>query len=473
MQNRRNHKKFLKFLRFPLIALLAAALALAGALPAGAAFNTLLRDIPGLTGLSEVFILTSLDDGSVIFSQNETRRTAPASLTKVVTAIAFLENCTDIKKTLAVKEYTIRMFDGTNSSNAGILPGEILSLEDLLYCLLLPSANEAAAILADYVCPNDIPAFVEKMNDLARRLGCEGTRFQNPHGLDEEGHYTTAADIAKFFAYALSADFRGNAVFEKIIGTRNYTVPATNLHASRPLVNTNKMMNPGIPDYYCKDVSGGKTGTTDLAGDCIAAKADRNGYHYFCVVMRGQMADIDNDKVDENTAFVDCKALLEWTFDHIRLRQVVTKGMMVTEVPVNLSRAADHVQLVAEKDLSALVPEGVGSGSIKIEAIPESLPESLDAPVAEGQLIGKARVLYAGQEFLQINLAAQDTINRSAVMVLLAAAQEAVKTPVFKAILAAAAAIVALWIGLRIAALRRKHADRQLTVLPEIGSRKK
>ncbi|MDR0530666.1 MAG: D-alanyl-D-alanine carboxypeptidase [Oscillospiraceae bacterium] len=447
-------------------ACVAALLLFGQAVPAGAAFNNLLRDVPNLSGVSEILLLESLDDGSVIFSQNDTVRTAPASLTKIVTAILTLEYCRNLEEPITVKPYCISMFYGTNSSNAGIRIGEVLTVEQLLYCMMVPSANEAAAILADYVAGSQ-EAFVAQMNSFVSRLGCKDTHFMNVHGMDEEGHYTTAKDIAAITRYALSRDFKGNALFEKICATRTYELPATNKNPRpRNLINTNKMMSRGYRDYFSADVSGVKTGTTKNAGDCVVTRASRGGFHYLCVVMRGDKVTLGADTYLKNTAFVDAKALLDWSFAHIKLRQVTDPAKAVAELPVEMARNVDHVQLMPAEALAAFVPEGVGSGSVLIEPIPDLTPQSVMAPVKKGQVIGKARILYAGEEFARVDLVAAEAVGRSAAMFLVSLAKQAVRSTLAKAMLAAVLIAGGIYLAVVFLQTRAKRRERQLRVLP-------
>ena len=443
-----------------------AVLLLAGyLLPAGAAFNNLLRDV-NITGVSEILLVESLDNGSVIFSRNETTRTAPASLTKIMTALLVLEHCTDFTEVVEAPAYCLELLYGTGSSNAGIRIGERLTVEQLLYCLLLNSANEAATILADYVAGSQ-EAFVDRMNEKARELGCGDTHFVNVHGLDEEGHYTTASDIAKIARCALDKDFKGAALFEKIIATVTYELPANNKHdAARTLLTTNRMLNKYYPDYYSPYVNGVKTGSTDLAGDCIVARASRGGYNYLCVVMRGQKAVVGKDTYLKNTAFVDAKALLDWTFANIRLRQVTEKGKAVAGVPVEMARDVDYLQLVPAEDVYALVPEGIDSGNVYVEPI--DIPGSVTAPIERGQVIASARVLYAGEEFARVPLVAAEDISRSAMLYLVSLAKQAARSIIARALLAAVLLAAGIYLATLLRQAYRRKQDMQLKVVPDI-----
>jgi len=467
----KNAGKYSRFARWIVGLALLCALLGGSLFPVGAQFNTLLQDVPKLTGVSEILLLQSLDDGSVIFSKNETRRSAPASLTKIVTAILVFEKCADLSEVVTVKDYCIEAFYGLDSSNAGIRIGERLTVEQLLYCMMLPSANEAAYILADHAA-GSVKAFVEEMNAFAEGLGCTDTHFANPHGLDEEGHYTTAADLAAMTSYALRREFKGNAAFEKIVGTRAYEVPATNLHAKRSLVSTNKMLNRNYPDYYSADVSGVKTGSTDLAGTCIAAKASRAGFHYLCIVMRGQNVDKPGDTYKINTAMVDAKAMLDWAFDNIRYQRVAEKEKAVAGIPVEMARKADYVQLVPAQDMYAFVPVGVDSGSVLIEPIVGTLPESLVAPVDKGRDYGiRGSIQYAGIEFAQVALVPASDIDRSATMYLVYLAKQAAGQKITKALLLAVLFAAAIYLLTLYIQKRRKRKERQLRVVPNIDKK--
>ena len=258
---------------------------------AKAAYNMILDE---LEPRSEIVLLQSLEDDTVIFDKNAHQHTPPASLTKLVTAILTLENVDDLNAMVAVPQSVLDSLANTGSSNAGLKAGEELSVADLLRCMLIPSANEAAGTLAYYVSGGNIEGFVEKMNVFAHRLGCADTNFMTPHGLDADGQYTCAADVAKIMKYALTC--AQSELFTEIISTERYTLPASNMHEKpRVIRNTNFLLNSGYSDYYCKYVIGGKTGSTSKAGKCVAAIAKNGGYSYLAVIMNAPHDDIDGD----------------------------------------------------------------------------------------------------------------------------------------------------------------------------------
>ncbi len=405
---------------------------------------------------AEIVFLQSMDDGTVIFDKNADMLTAPASLAKIVTASIVLENAQNLDEIVEVPNYAIRLLDGTNSSTAGLLPGEQMSVRNLLYCMLVASANDAANVLADYICPNNIGAFVQMMNEYVKSIGCENTVFINPSGLDAEGQYTTARDVAKFTLKALE-----NPIFEEITSTKKYTIPPTNKYPQeRNLISTVKIMNSGIKDYYIPTAKGIKTGTTSNAGRCIVTKASKDGYTYLAVVMRAPFYDIDNDGVEENIAFMECKKILDWTFKNIKLRLVAEKNQVVSVIDVGLSSKYDHLRLLPEKEITALVPSGVNAQGVYFEVIEELTPKKVDAPIKKGQKIGRARILYAGNEIAQVDLVAGETIERNFLLYLAKITKTVLTSPVFIILAAILAAAVVVILILKAKNSRRKTVIR-------------
>ncbi len=346
---------------------------------------------------SDCLLLVSTDNGEVIFSKNANKQTAPASLTKVITAIVVLENCSDLTATVTVPESCIRELDGTGSSLGGIMVGEQLTVYDLLCCLMLVSANESATTLADYVSGGDRAKFVAMMNEVAERLGCTNSHFENPHGLDHENQYVTATDMAKFITHAMTFP-----AFEEIVARKTYVLPETNLQQSRTLHSSNYMMNSAYKDYYCKYVKGGKTGSTSNAGRCFVAVAANDGYNYVAVALNSTFSDVDNDGVNENGSFLDCKEMIEWTFKNIELVAIADTTRVVGEIPVKYAKSVDYITLSPAETVYSLVPKGTDSGSLLVELV--DAPESVRAPVKKGDVICRGKVMYAGDVIKEIDL---------------------------------------------------------------------
>lgn len=375
---------------------------------------------------TEIFYIESLDTGAVLFEKNSTQKTAPASLTKIVTAALALRHCTDLNTVITVSEHCIRALDGTGSSLAGIKVGEEITMRSLLYCLLVSSANEAAMIIADYI-GGTVADFVAMMNDFAAELGCVNTHFMNPHGLDDPDHYSCAADMAKIAKYAMQFP-----VFNEITATTEYTLPATNMNEERKINTTNFMMKPGYKEYYLEDAKGIKTGSTTNAGKCVVTTATRNGYSYLAVAMKAPFYDYDKDGYDENFAFMDTKKMLEWTFDNIKLKTVTDPSRIITVAKVKYAWGVDHVRLVPAEEYFALVPVGVDSNSVLIEPVEGGMPEALEAPIKKGDEVCEAVVKYSGEEIARIKLVAAEDIDFSLILLVFGKLGDLAKTTGFK-----------------------------------------
>ncbi len=404
---------------------------------------------------TEIYYIKSLDTGAVLFEKDSTKQTSPASLTKLVTAVLAVENCKDLETVITVPEYCIRALDGTGSSVAGLLPGEQLTMRNLLYCLMVCSANDAAMVIADYIGGGSIEAFVGMMNSLAAQLGCKNSHFANPHGLDEEGHYSCAYDISVFAERAMESP-----VLTEIYSTTEYTLPATNKNDERVIRTTNFMLLRGYSEYYIPEAKGIKTGSTDLAGKCVVTTATKNGYSYLAVMMKAPYYDYDNDTYPENFAFMDAKKMLNWAFNNIKLKAVTDPTQIITVVDVKYSSSTEHVRLVPEKECVALVPVGVDAGSVLIEPVKETLPDSVDAPLKKGDPVCDAVVSYAGTEIARIKLVAAEDVSRNIFSFVFGKLGELFRTTGFKVFLVILVLVIAFFIGANVYVNRYRRRRR-------------
>lgn len=405
---------------------------------------------------ANIVLLMSLDNRAVIFDKNADQKAAPASLTKITTAILVLENCKNLDEVITVKQSSIDAISGTNSSTAGLMPGEQISIRNLLYCLLVKSANEAAVILADYVGGGSVSKFVDMMNEFVQKIGCKNTHYMNPHGLDAEGHYTTANDLAIITQYALKLP-----LFSEITNTVSYKLPATNKSPERNLLSTDWMINPNFKTYYYKYASGVKTGTTSNAGRCIISTASKDGYNYLAIVMGAPEEDVTGDGNPDNCAFLECKKIFEWVFENIRLTKVADPTQIATVLDVNLSWNVDHIRLVPETEVTALVPVGNDETSVMLEVIDSETPNPVNAPIKKGDVLGKARILYAGNEIATVNLVAAEDVHMSVILYIGYAIKSVFQSKIFCIVFALVVLVLAIYIGLIIRhnreKKRRKH----------------
>ena len=380
--------------------------------------------------------MVNVDTDMVIFDIDSHVRTYPASTTKVMTAMIALKLCPDLENTLVtVDDRAISDLYGTGSSVAGLKKGEVISMLDLLYCLMLPSGNDAALAIAYNLAPDGtIQSFVDLMNEEAAFLGCKDTHFVNPHGLHDDDHYTTAYDL-----YLIAREAMNYPVFKEIVGSVNYIIYPTNLAKQRTISNTNYMLNRYTASYY-GPTTGIKTGMTSKAGHCLISSATQNGYTYILVTLK---APIENYNV--NRCFADAKKMFKWAFDTLALTQVVTEGEIVAEVPVELAWNIDHVSLAPASDYKALLPKTVSASSVLVEITKE---ESVTAPVKKGTVLGKATLIYANTVIGEVDLVASEDIARSDLLFVLSVASDIVTSPAFIISAVAVILLVALYIVL-------------------------
>lgn len=422
---------------------------------ASASFNSLLETE------SEIVLLINTDSETVILDKNADKRTAPASLTKIVTCMLVLENCPDLSVQVTCKRECLDGLYAQNAATAGIVTGESLSIKNLLYCLMLPSAADAANILADYV-GGGIDNFVVMMNDFVAKLGCDDTKFVNPHGLDSDPNgYTTANDLYKITKYALH-----NSTFKEITSTPRYDIEPTEKYPyTRYLHNTNKMMNAGIPDYYHKSVSGVKTGTTEKAGRCVITTASQDGYNYMLIVMGAPQYDIDNDNVEENVAFTESKKIYNWAFDNIELTKITNTTDVVTVVDVEYNSKIDHLRLLPAEELSALVPLGTESGSLIIRPIENETPKTVKAPIKKGDVIGKAEILYGEDIVATVDLVAAEDVDLNVFLLIIGVIKSIFSTTIFKILFAIVAVLLIIYILLIIRKNRIKAKRNKIRMI--------
>ena len=378
------------------IILLSAALLLpAAVLPARAAYNSELDLDAGI-----VYMLSLDKDCTVIYDKNSDKVFNPGAIVKIVTGILVIENCPSLDEELVADAESVNSVIGTGSSTVGISTGERMTVRDMLYCALVYNAADAVAVLAKRVAGSQ-EAFTDMMNDFAAKLGCTSTYFSNPIGYGTE-QYTTAKEMAAIYTYCMN-----NSTFAQILGTDYFEIEPTNVYGyTRYLKTTNGLMNSVIQDYYLQHVKAGKSGVSDDDMCSCVSSASKDGYNYLCVIADAPYADFDSDDVTENMSFICAKKLYNWTFSNIKLKIIANTSAYVTEVRVRLSDEYDYVSLSPAEEISALVPSLIGSESVLIEPIPDTIPESVKAPLKKGDIIGRAAIKYAGETIAEVDLCA-------------------------------------------------------------------
>lgn len=304
---------------------------------------------------AEKAILIDAVSGRVLYEKDADSRSLIASTTKIMTALIICEQCNVLDRMRIPKEAV-----GIEGSSMYLEEGEVLTLQELLYGLMLHSGNDAAVALAIY-CGGTVEGFAELMNDKARLLGMTGTHFENPNGLDSPGHYSTARDLAILAAYAME-----NPIFYKTVSAKTVTIGERYLH------NHNKLL------WRVEGADGVKTGYTRAAGRILVSSATRDGRRLICVTI--------NDPCD----WQDHAALLEDGFSRYSVQRIIEKGSVVGTLEV-AGGEGRRVEILAAEDYSY---------SLTAEEDPQLMlpgPGFVYAPVTEGADAGFVYVLIGGK----------------------------------------------------------------------------
>ena len=382
-----------RILRALCLFLAVAALASLFALPCSAAVS--FRN--ELDTYAQSVFMQSIDTGETVYEKASLVRRSPASLTKIMTALLVIESCEDPEKeTVTVPNN--QMFDeirAVGGVNIALQEGETISVKDLLYAIMLPSACDAAELLAWHFGKGNVNNFVNAMNARAQGLGLENTHFGNPHGLEATLHYSCAADIAVILSEAMK-----HPLFREIISTLSYTIPATNKKDARTIQYTIAMLSPGS-SYYYEGMLGVKSGYTGPAGRCLATTATRNGMSYLLVVM-GANLDPDQATQNKNLAYDDTKALYDYAFNNFQLNEAVKAGESYHTLTVENGQQST-VNLVAKKSTSLLCYKNAQL-SYKIEA-----PERVQAPVST-ETVGKLKIYFGEECLAEVELVPENAV---------------------------------------------------------------
>ncbi len=347
---------------------------------------------------SEAAILVEVSTGRIIYEKNSTKKLYPASTTKILTAILVIENC-KLDDIVTVKESALNNIpNGYVTCNLQI--GEQLSIKDLLYALMIPSANDAAYVLAEHVA-GSVDNFSTMMNDKARELGCKTTHFVNPNGIHDDSHYSTAYDLYLLADYAMK-----NETFRSLVATTEYTLPATEKYPNtdRVLKTTNELLNENSRNYYYKNAIGIKTGYTSKAGNCLVAGATRDGLEFIAVVLNG-----GTTEQGLNSRYVDSKKLFEYAYDNFTLTKIIEKGSVVQTLEVeNGTKETKFLDLVIDETITVVNNKKIDMNKV----IPEiNLREVIEAPIAAGETIGTIKYKVDDIEY-SAKLLAKTTVEK-------------------------------------------------------------
>ena len=344
-------------------------------------------------------ILFDSASGKIIFEKNAYEKMYPASTTKIMTAILTLENC-KLSDTATVSENAIKSVP-PSYTNANLQVDETLTIEQLLNVLLIPSANDAANVLAEHIA-GSVESFSSMMNTKAVEIGCLNTHFVNPNGVHNEEHYSTAYDLALIAQYAMKND-----EFRKLVGTLRYTLPVTNKYdkEDRVFINTNRLINPKNSQYY-SFATGLKTGYTDAAKNCLVASAKKDNLELIAVVLGA-----GSDNETNINKFASAINLFEYGFNNFSNRVLCSKNSVFKVVnPKNASKDTNSLNILYENEISVLVNNSLNSLDLSPEV---ELDDKISAPITKGSVIGKVTYTVDNIKYTTNLIAGQDIESNS------------------------------------------------------------
>lgn len=317
----------------------------------------------------------------ILYERNAEEKIYPASVTKLMTAILVVENCA-LDEIVTVSENAVFSVP-SGYVNANLQVGEELIVEDLLYVMLIPSANDAANALAEHV-GGSIGSFSAMMNTRAKELGCTGSNFTNPSGLQEKEHYTTTRDL-----YLIAKEAITKPIIRNIIKTTQYTLPETNkytdLKLKRIFTTTNYMIRSSLTKYYCDYCIGGKTGYTTEAKNCVIEYAEKDGIELIAIVM-GENASVKGRK------FLDAKTMFEYVFKNYETVTIATQNKRYETITINNgTKETKQIDVLYKEDISILKE---ANNNNEIEKNVEYT--NAIAPIKKGDVVGKITYNYAG-----------------------------------------------------------------------------
>lgn len=343
-------------------------------------------------------VLFEATSGTLMYAWNADTQMYPASFVKILTALIASERG-NLSDTVVVSESAVSAVP-YNAVSAELQPGEQLTLEDLLYCLLVGSANDAAVVIAEHISGSH-NAFVQEMNMYASALGCTGTNFTNAHGLHDDAQYTTARDAARILNKAIQND-----IFKAIFTATKFTVPATNKSEERSLESGNFLRDTTSKLYYDARVIGGRTGVTEDGRRCLAAVAESNGMVLISVVMGAESVyQEDGYSAVSIGGYKETTALLDAGFTGYKSAQVLYANQTLRQYTV----ANGDCDVIAgpQVSVSTVLPESVSSSDLSFRYS----DSQLSAPVEIGQKVSNVEIWHGNMCVAQAELFAMNSVN--------------------------------------------------------------
>ena len=327
-------------------------------------------------------LLIERSSDRILFEKNAYKKMYPASTTKILTAIVVLEN-TDLNDMATVSKNALETIpNGYVTCNLQI--GEELSIKDLMYALMVKSANDAAVVLAEHV-GGSVEGFSDMMNEKAKEIGCKNTHFVNPNGIHNNNHYTTAYDLYLMADYALS--FEHTNEFREFVSKTSYTLPATNMYPAedRSFTTTNELIkinnNDRIDNYYYKNALGIKTGHTSQAGYCLVSSSNRDDLEFISVILDGGF---DSKGLSER--YTETIKLFNFGYDNFTLTKIKEANNIIDTIIVEkATKETESLNLLIKDSITVINDKSTDVDKINPDI---KLNENIIAPITKGDVLG-------------------------------------------------------------------------------------
>ena len=407
---------------------------------------------PDFEVTAEAAYIVNLDTNLVVYEKNSETPLVAGSLTKLMTMILLLKNYQDQLDTITVTApgYIYDYLYGLDASSADIRRGETHTLRTLLYAMEVQSGNEAAYIVADYMGGGSIDNFVAMMNAEAEAIGCTGTTFTDPCGLDE-GNITTARDSYLLLRAAMEYD-----AFVEAAGVYTWQVPQSSAHdAPYTIISTNRMIS-SASELYRSYTQGGKTGSLSSGWQNFASWHTQDGETYISVLIHS------SDEIGTTPAEIETGQLMDWVFATFGVGAALDTTQPISELPVRYATEAESVMLYPVDNMMTLLPR---EGGAAVTEQTFNLPESLAAPVTQGEVVGSVTISIEGEEVGTVDLIAGSNVSRNQVLYTLSRVGEFFSSTYFKVVVILTMVTVAIYAFVWVAAM--------LIALNEEGKRKR
>ena len=355
-------------------------------------------------------LLVDVGSDTILYEKDIHAELDIASTTKIMSALLIFEAIDrgDLRMDQSITA-TASALKGLpeDGSTADIVEGETLTVEQLLYCMLVISANETCNILGEAL-DGSVDAFVAHMNQRAQELGCKNTHFANTTGLTQSGHYSCAYDL-----YLITREAMTFEDFMTIVNTKSYEIPPTNkTEEERVLHSTNALIsNWRLAGYLYSGAQGIKTGSTDAAGQCLVSSAVRGSRTLISVVLGAEKVEKENGSGYIVESFTETARLFDWGFDNFSSRQVLDENELVQEVPVALSKQVSTVAVHPAQSAEAMLPKDLDVESLTRTVTLDN--ETALAPIAAGDRLGEITVSYGDTEYVTVPLLAVADVSAS------------------------------------------------------------